>query len=181
METTKNEMPPYAKNFYNKLSSYLDTKIYFYGSIQRPDYFPKYSDIDADIFTDNEMSTISQISNFLNIKKSEFRKFIYNLHKTNKVVYGYKIKYDDLANNFSTEISVYNEKDKEAVLLEHRSKCNIPFYVTCLLIILKCFYYNLVLLQKNMYRDIKNWIMINVIEGRDCEFIVLEMPSDKEE
>ena len=181
METTKNEMPPYAKNFYNKLSSYLDTKFYFYGSIQRYDYFPKYSDIDADIFTDNEMSTISQIAHFLEIKKSEFRKFVYNLHKTNKVVYGYKVKYEDPANNFTTEISVYNEKDKEAVLLEHRSKCNIPFYVTFFLIILKFFYYNLGLVPKNMYKDIKNWIMSYVIEGKDCEYIVIDMPSDKEE
>jgi hypothetical protein len=180
METTKNEMPTYAKIFFNKLSSYLDTKIYFYGSIQRADYSPKYSDIDADIFTDNEMSTISQIANFLEIKKNEFKKFIYNLHKTNRVVYGYKIKYEDLANNFSTEISVYNEKDKDAVLLEHGSKLNIPFYITFFLIILKFFYYNLGLLPKNIYKDIKNWIMNYVIEGKDGEFIVIEIPTDKE-
>ena len=53
METTKNEMSPYAKQFFDKLSKYLDNKFYFYGSIQRLDYFPEYSDIDADLFTDN--------------------------------------------------------------------------------------------------------------------------------
>jgi hypothetical protein len=180
METTKNEMPSYAKIFYNKLSNYLDTKIYFYGSIQRPDYSPKYSDIDADIFTDNEMSTISQIANFLEIKKNDFKKFIYNLHKTNKVVYGYKIKYKDPENNFSTEISVYNEKDKDGVLIEHGSKLNIPFYITFFLIILKFFYYNLGLLPKKIYKDIKNWLMNYLIEGKDSEFIVIEIPSEEE-
>ena len=181
METTKNIMPEYNNVFFEKLKNYLDTKLYFFGSVQRDDYFPKYSDIDADIFTDNEMSTISQITHFLEIKKSEFRKFVYNLHKTNRVVYGYKVKYEDLAHNFTTEISVYNEKDKEAVLLEHRSKCNIPFYVSFLLIILKYFYYNLGLLPKKIYNNIKTWIMSYVIEGKDCEFIVLEMPSELKE
>ena len=66
METTKNELSPYSKTFFKKLSNYLDTKIYYFGSIQRNDYFPKSSDIDIDIFTDNEKSTILKLQNYLN-------------------------------------------------------------------------------------------------------------------
>jgi predicted nucleotidyltransferase len=69
METTKNKMNPFAEKFFKKLSDYLDTKIYFYGSIQRNDYFPNSSDIDADIFTDNESSIINKLQNFLGVKK----------------------------------------------------------------------------------------------------------------
>ena len=174
METTKNEMPPYAKNFFNKLSNYLDTKIYFYGSIQRNDYFPKHSDIDSDIFTHNEISTMSQIAHFLEIKKSEFRKFVFNLHKTNKIVYGYKLKYEDPANKFSTEISIYNEKDKTAILKEHNYKRELPFYISWLLIIVKFFYYNLQIMPKPFYYDCKKFLMNYMIEGQDTEFVIID-------
>ena len=49
METTKNQLTPYESNFFNKLKIYLDTPLYFYGSIQRDDYKSGYSDIDIDI------------------------------------------------------------------------------------------------------------------------------------
>ena len=102
METTVNKMSDYATTFFNSLSNYLDTKIYYYGSIQRIDYFPNSSDIDVDIFTDNEQSTISKLQNFLGIERHEFKKFIYKLHKTNVLVHGCKVKYKSKENNFST-------------------------------------------------------------------------------
>jgi predicted nucleotidyltransferase len=68
METTKNKLTPYQTSFFNRLSTYLDTKLYFFGSIQRQDYFPESSDIDVDIFTDNESATIVQMMNFLHVE-----------------------------------------------------------------------------------------------------------------
>jgi polyribonucleotide nucleotidyltransferase len=49
METTRNKLPDVIQVFFNKLSEYLDTKLLFYGSIQRSDYFPGSSDIDVDV------------------------------------------------------------------------------------------------------------------------------------
>ena len=69
METTKNKMSHFAEKFFHKLKNYLDTKLYYYGSIQRNDYFPNSSDIDVDIFTDNEQSTITKLQNFLHPMK----------------------------------------------------------------------------------------------------------------
>lgn len=177
METTKNEMTPYAKNFFNKLSMYLDSKIYFYGSIQRSDYFPQSSDIDADIFTENESSTITKLQNILGVKRYEFKKFVYRLHKTNKIVHGIKVKYEDPLNNFSTEISIYNEKDKADVLLEHNSKLVLPFYISCLLIIIKYLYYVFGILPKDIYIYLKKIIMNNMVEGSDSEFVVIDVPK----
>ena len=34
METTKNKMPEHNAIFFEKLKIYLDTKIYFFGSVQ---------------------------------------------------------------------------------------------------------------------------------------------------
>jgi phage-related protein len=173
METTKNEMSEYEKHFFNKLSNYLDTKIYFYGSIQRADYFSKSSDIDVDIFTDNEKSTIIKLQNILNLPRSSFNKFVYKLHKTNQLVHGYKVEYIDSVNNFTTEISIYNEKDKYGVLYEHLSKTFLPFYVTFLLLILKTLYYNIQILPKKIYKYLKRIIMNYMVEGEDSEFVTM--------
>jgi predicted nucleotidyltransferase len=91
METTKNKISPYAKQFFDKLSSYLETKLYFYGSVQRNDYFPNSSDIDVDIFTDNESSTILKLQNFLKVKRSDFKRIVYRLHRTDQLVTGTKL------------------------------------------------------------------------------------------
>jgi len=175
METTKNEMPSYAKLFFYKLSKYLDNKFYFYGSIQRADYFPKSSDIDADLFTDNEQSTILKLQNFLGVKRYQFRRFVYKLHKTNKVVRGHKIKYVNNEENFITEISIYNEKDKKEVLIEHNSKSNLPFYISFFLIVLKTFYYNLGIISDSNYNYFKKLLMNYMIEGEDVEFVGIDI------
>ena len=91
METTKNKLSPYASDFFNKLSNYLDTKLYFYGSIQRDDYFTNDSDLDVAIFTDNISSMKSKLSNFLQNDKKLFEKFILRLK--NRVSFGYKLMY----------------------------------------------------------------------------------------
>lgn len=173
METTKNKMSPFAENFFNKIKNYLDTKLYYYGSIQRGDYFPNSSDIDVDIFTDNEQSTITKLQNFLSIEKHELKKFVYRLHKTNKVVYGYKVKYNDKTHNFSTELSIYNEKDKESVLQEHISKIDLPYFVGVLLYILKFLYYKLQIIPKETYFKFKKLFMNHFVEGEDTEYVVI--------
>jgi hypothetical protein len=179
METTKNELPQHAVTFFNKLSKYLDTKIFFFGSVQRYDYFPESSDVDADIFTDNEMSTIHKLQNFLGVKKRDFKKFVYKLHKTNHLITGYKIEYKD-ENNFSCELSIYNEKYKNSVLEEHNSKTELPFLVSFFLIILKCFYYKLQILPENIYKICKKFLMNYCVEGVDVEFVTTDLPEHKE-
>jgi hypothetical protein len=181
METTKNEMPQYAKQFFLKLGFYLDTPLYYFGSVQRPDYFPNSSDIDVDLFTDNESSIMIKLQNFLGVEKIHFKKFVYKLHKTKKMVYGHKVKYEDTDNNFFTEISIYNEKYKDDVLLEHNSKAILPFYVTILLIILKFFYYKLQILPEEIYEYFKKIIMNFMVEGQDVEFVNVSIPENKED
>ena len=158
METTRNELSPYASNFFNRLKNYINEKIYFYGSVQRYDYFSE-SDIDVDVFTENMSSTIVKIQHFLNVKRNEFKKIIYKLNTSKKIVYGYKIKYDEPEHNFFTEISIYPEKNKEDVLTEHNFKQNLPFYILFLLIILKYLYYNIQIIPNNIYIKSKRFIL----------------------
>ena len=74
METTRNALPSKLKHFLDKLKDYLDTPLYYYGSVQRKDYVAGQSDIDVAIFTDNENSIISKMCHFLHVKRKEFKK-----------------------------------------------------------------------------------------------------------
>lgn len=178
METSKNNLSPNESIFFDKLRNYLDTKLYYFGSIQRYDYFPGISDIDVDIFTDNVSRTISQIQNYLNIDKKTTTKFIYKIDKDNseyKIVNGYKIKYKDSKNLINVEFSIYDEKFKELILKEHNRKISLPYFVIFFLVIIKYLFYVLCIIPKNIYNYLKNFLMDICVDGKEAEFIVLDL------
>ena len=80
MDEVKNRLTNNETIFFENLSQFIDKELYFYGSIQRPDYVKGKSDIDIDIFTDNESSTIQKLSSFLDIKKYDFTKIVYKIN-----------------------------------------------------------------------------------------------------
>jgi hypothetical protein len=175
METTKNQLTMYERDFFDKLKNYIDKPIYFYGSIQRNDYFPQLSDIDIDIFTDNVFSTLVLLQNFLNINKKDFKKTFYKIDKTNTVVPGYKGKYIDEANKLTLEISVYDEQYKNEILQEHQSKFNLPLYITVILSILKFLHYNLGILPIYYYSKFKKYLTNNCYDNNNSIFLVLDL------
>jgi predicted nucleotidyltransferase len=175
METTKNKMSNFAENFFKRLSKYLDTKLYFFGSIQRSDYFPESSDIDVDVFTDNENSIMIKIQNFLGIKKNDIKNFYLYTNTSDKLVKGHKLKYVDKENNFQFELCIFNEKYKDIILKDHQFKMEIPFYISFFLIILKTLYYRLEILPKPIYSFFKELFMDYMINGREQHFFI----SDK--
>jgi len=180
METTKNTLSPFASVFFTKLSNYLDTPMYYFGSVQRRDYFPKSSDIDVDIFTDNENRTLIQMQNFLGLEKHKFQKFVYRLEKSKRMVYGYKVSYKEKEHSLFAEFSIYNEIFKKDILEEHRRKIILPFYVSVFLVLLKSFYYDLGVLPKFLYYKIKKFLMNFCIDGKNTEFIVIDLPVSEE-
>ena len=169
MEQIDRKLTDKQRDFFNKLSLYIDKPLYFYGSIHRVDYLPGKSDIDVDIFTDNESSTIHMLCNYLNINKSEFRKSFYKINST--VVRGFKAKYKDEYNNIETELSVYNNKYKNIVLDDHNRCRSLPIYISVLLIIVKFFYYTLGIMSKDMYKQIKLHLMN---PGSEFKFILVD-------
>ena len=173
METTKNIMSEYNNTFFEKLKNYLDTKIYFFGSIQRDDYFQKGSDIDVAIFTDNIKSTVTKLQNFLNVSADEFKTFVWRLNLDNSLVKGYKIMYKEPEQDFVVEFSIYEEKYKEGILYEHNGKRVLPFYATWLLIIIKFLFYTLGVLPSSWYIYLKNIIFTKLIFLKEDDFVVL--------
>ena len=157
METTKNKLTPYESDFFNRLRIYLDTPIYFYGSIQRDDYKPGYSDIDIDIFAENMNSTIIKIQQFLN--NTNYTKVVIKPLNKKGIIDGYKFKYEEIENKFQCEISLYNIKNKDEILQEHGRKEKLPFIISILLVFLKTLYYNIGIVPKEIYLKTKNYIM----------------------
>ena len=175
MDSTKNVLPDHNRQFFKDLSEYLDTKLYFFGSIQRPDYFPGKSDIDIDIFSYNEKDTVLKLQNYLNLERSEIKQFVYKIDKTNVLVSGYKTLYTDKKNNLSLEIAVFNEKFKDAILTEHKSKFNMPCYITYILILLKILHYKLSILPVFYYSKFKKILTNTLFDGNKSEFVVVEL------
>jgi len=170
METTKNGLTPEQRNFFDRLRNYINKPIYFYGSIQRNDYFPGKSDLDIDIFTDNESSTIYSMCNFLSLKKSDFKKSIYKVKNT--IIYGYKVKYKDEENKINVEIGLYNEKFKSIVMKDHLKDFELPFYTSIVLIFIKFLFYNLQIISKETYKRLKRLIMN---DNDELKFVLLDI------
>jgi len=172
MDYTINKLSITQEQFLNNLSNYLDKKLYFYGSVQRQNFFYE-SDINIAIFTDNISSTLIKFSNFLQIKKTDIKKFVWKLNKTNYVIHGYKYMYVDKENKFKFEFSIYNEKYKEDLLNEYKVKIYLPFYAIILLNIIKILYYKLEIISGKSYKYYKRFILSWMIWKEPDMFVVL--------
>lgn len=177
MEKTINKMPPYAENFFNRLNNYLDKNVYFYGSVQRQDYLPNDSDIDVAIFTDNMNSMVNKLSNFLKIKVADFKRFIWKLNYTNKIIPGYKLMYEEPENNFKAEFCIYNENDKDELLHEYHLKTFLPFYSICLLYLIKILHYKLNIMDRAWYAYFKKIIIDDITGQGPSQFVIMDLPT----
>lgn len=173
METTRNELPTYSASFFNKLGIFLDTKLFYFGSVQRGDYFPKSSDIDVAIFTNNVNSIVAKMQSFLNVSRNDFKNFVWRLNSNNVLVNGYKIMYKEPENDFIAEFSIYDEKHKNDVLFEHNDKRDLPFYATFVLVIIKYLFYTLAIIPPSIYIKCKKFILSSFIGKREDNFVII--------
>jgi hypothetical protein len=169
MDLINKRLTDKQKIFLDSFSQYIGESLHFYGSIKRADFIPGKSDIDIDIFSDNPSSTIQLICNFLNVKRSDVKKFVYKIK--NNMVYGYKAKYNDELDNIKLEISIYNSKYKKFVLYDHNYGEQLPLYIIFTLYIIKFFFYNLQIISKKTYKRCKRFLMN---QGDELKFIEVD-------
>jgi predicted nucleotidyltransferase len=169
MEKPINKLTEIQEDFFEKIKNYIDKPIYFYGSIQRNDYFPGKSDIDIAIFTENEFSTITKLSNLLNLSKNDFRKSVYKID--NKILFGYKTKYVDENNSLNVEISLYNEKIKDLIIKEQSRNLVVSFHIYLILVFLKFLYYDLQIISTSFFKNCKRFLMN---ENNEQKYILLD-------
>jgi hypothetical protein len=172
MNKIRNDFNPNLKKFFIDLQNYLDTELYFYGSVNRSDYIHDKSDIDVAIFTDNEYSIMTKLQHYLHVKRDAFDKIVWKLEGT--IVYGYKIKCDKYINS-KCEIAIYNNDFKKIILKDIGRYNSIPFHIGILLFILKTLHYTFPILSSKTYSAYKrlvfNKIMIN---KKDTLFVLLK-------
>ena len=156
MNKIRDDFPPNIKDFFVKLQNYLDTELIFFGSIKRFDYFKNASDIDIAIISDNTNGLLAKLKNYLNIDNFSIKK-IYQQYtvKDNNLVSGYKVKYEDESNNLIFDLLIYDTKYKIFVLKNINDINFLPFYMMCILYILKFIYYHLGIISKSVYTNIK--------------------------
>jgi predicted nucleotidyltransferase len=168
----RDDLPENVKVFFRKIQDYLDTNLYFYGSVTRSDYVPGKSDIDVAIFTDNEFSTISKLQHVLHVKRDAFEKIVWKLN--GKILYGYKIKCEKYI-NINSEISIYNNDFKEVLLDEFTKPLRTKSWIFFILLyLLKLFYYHLPLLPKKTYIYLKRVVLNDLIEKKESIYVVLK-------
>jgi predicted nucleotidyltransferase len=172
MNKIRDDFPPDIKQFFVSLQNYLDTDLYFYGSVNRSDYVHGKSDIDVAIFTDNEYSTMAKLQHFLHVKRNAFDKIVWKLE--GKMIYGYKIKCDKYINS-KCEIAIYNNDFKEYLLNEITKYDKVPFHVAIMLFILKTFYYTFPILSLQTYMTWKRFIFNDImLNKKDTVFFLLK-------
>jgi predicted nucleotidyltransferase len=152
MEPTYNELPEKLKHYLMNLSNYVDSRIYFFGSIQRLDYLPGISDIDCVLFVENEKSATHKLAHFLQIDPIKIKKVFFFKHK---YATGYKVKF--IYEYIKIELIVYNEIYKD-VILDFQYIEMSPI-IACMLYILKVCFYKLEMFSYNVFKKIKNSIL----------------------
>lgn len=169
MNTIPTILPKKTQDLFRRIENDLDTELYFYGSVTRSDYVPNKSDIDVAIFTDNEYSDMSKLQHILIFKKSDFNKVVWKLN--GKMIYGYKVKIKDI----NCEISIFNNDFKDLLVDEYtkpnKNKSIIIYY---LIYILKLFYYQIPLIPKKNYVELKRYIMNELIEKKESVYFLLK-------
>jgi len=156
MEDIKDRLGEYKYNYFNSLQNYLDTELYFYGSIKRFDYISNSSDIDIIVITDNVKSMLSKAQTYLNISKDKTQK-IFQQHSVydKEIIIGNKIKYKNDENNIEFDLLFYDEKYRKVVLQNIYDINNLPLYMITILYILKILYYKLDLISRRIYINLK--------------------------
>jgi predicted nucleotidyltransferase len=164
IEKIKNNLTEYDYQFLTNLQRYIDTELIFFGSIKRCDFFIGKSDIDIAIITDNVESVKKKLQNYLNIGKSKIKTSMQKIPNSNKLVYGYKINFDDNVNNLYLEIIIYDEQYRSFIINNIEKTTNLPFYITIIYFILKFFTYSLPILPGDALKYCKNFVMNKYLE-----------------
>jgi hypothetical protein len=142
METTKNPLTKTQEQFLSTLGSYVGSRFYYFGSIQRSDYIIGESDIDIDIFSYQPEKMARRLLHLLNGPYVSMKRVWWSFDGNE--INGYKIKYKrpaSLENNISEKIkiefSIYNEDVKDLVLEKHRKQIFISPYLSSILLFVK--------------------------------------------
>jgi predicted nucleotidyltransferase len=160
------------QKFFHKLEDYLDTKLFFFGSILRNDYIKNKSDIDVCIFSENESSTKMKLLHFLHAPKNAIIKVVWKFNDI--IIYGYKINCKEYV-DINCEICIYNTIYKKTILNEMYLPLTYnPYMLQLFLTPLKYFHYQIPIIPLSLYSRIKRLILNEVMGKKETVFFALK-------
>lgn len=162
-------LPNNVKQLFRRIENDLDTELYFYGSVTRSDYIPNKSDIDVAIFSDNEYSDMIKLQNILVVNRKDFDKVVWKLN--GQMIYGYKVKIRDI----NCELSIFNSDFKNVLLDEYtKPNKNQSIIIGFLIYVLKLLYYQIPILPKKVYVELKRYIMNELIDKKETVYYLVK-------
>ena len=175
MNKIRDDFPEDVNKFFKRLENYLDTQLYFYGSVNRSDYVHEKSDIDVIVFTDNEYSVMNKLQHFLHVKHNAFDKVVWKIN--GKMIYGYKIKCEKYI-DIKCEVAIYNNNFKQPILKEIVQYNSVPLYISILLFILKTLHYTFPILSSKTYSAYKRFVFNKImVNKKDTVFFLLKQDN----
>lgn len=140
--------------FFQRLQSVLGAPLWFYGSIQRADYFPQSSDIDIAVVVDNPRSAIAALQHFLHIDKQDVKHLYQQFHLYKTYIHAYKLKYKQ--HNIAFDLTLYQPADASLLLHNLHDINHLSAWMVSLLYLLKSSHYTLQLCPRSLYQYLKN-------------------------
>lgn len=175
MEDIKERLSEKNYHFLKKIQDYIGSELIFFGSIKRIDFLQKYSDVDIAIISDNVENTLVRLKNFLNIDNGKIRKIFQRFSNNNNIVYGYKTNYNDIDNDLSLEIVLYDEKYRKQIINSVNNINNFPFYITYILFIIKLLHYKLNIISNKTLKFFKKKLMSNYLNQKEDNLIAIKI------
>ena len=163
LDDPNNKLNSKERDFFMDMSNYIQLPLYFIGSITRYDYFPGKSDIDLEVYSENEISTLFMILHFLNIDKKSVRLIYFTCNKI--PILGYKVSYNNyLHGNKNThfDIAIFTMSSKKLILSHRIKDTNIPIYSEVYLLIIKYIYYHGRMINNNTYSYLKKLNLFHI-------------------
>lgn len=153
LEDIKTKLNNAQYSYFLWLKEQIELPIYFIGSITRKDYIPNKSDLDIEIYSNNILSTKFKIDYLLNSQNKKKKIIIFYIN--NNPISGYKYYFKDETIGVNFDFSVYNSECKDIMLHHRQIEKNLPVTFLIYFYIIKFLYYNLNIINKNIYSKLK--------------------------
>lgn len=172
-----NKLTLQQRNYFTEMSNCIELPLYFIGSIARYDYIPGKSDIDLEVYSENEISTLHMLNNFLNMDTNSVKLIYFTCNKI--PLLGYKLSCKHYFNEIDSvhfDISIYTISTKK-ILLPHRIRdIKIPIYSEIYLLVIKYIYYYGNIISQSLYSRLKSLSLLHVNPDKTRSFTI---PYDK--
>ncbi len=176
MEEPRHALAESQHLFLQRMKTYLQLPLYYYGSVQRADYFAEESDIDVAIFSPTPESTLQRLVGFLHLSRADMKPFFWKLDVAPITVRGHKFAVQRPDDGIACDICVYDLSAKDMLLREYQDKIDLPAWAIVALCIVKWLFYHLSVLSLDSYKNWKKKIMATATGGSygQQHFVLLE-------